>query len=84
MPDAKAFKGSIAPYKKVCVIEKDTITRMYWEHPTGNEDFDHDDVITKWNKLYGTEGNDYTTQKFLSDHGFSPQNVIRDGARVPA
>ena len=71
----------LTPYKKVCVIENGIITKMYWEHPTGNDPFDHDEVITRWNQLYG-KGNDYTDQRFLSEHGFTRQNVIRDGVRM--
>ena len=76
----KPFKGTLTPYKKCCVIDNGVITRMFWEHPAGNEEFDMDEVIQVWMGKYGTE-TDFTNQKFLSDHGFKAQNVIRDGHR---
>ena len=75
----KPFKGSIVPYKKVCVIENGEITRMYWEHPTGNDEFDIEPVLETWRTLGPNE--DYTSPRWLSEHGFSAQNVIRDGVR---
>ena len=72
--------GQITPYKKVCVIEKGVITRMYWEHPSGNDDFDHNEVINRWVEMHG-KNNDFTTPEFLNNHGFYRSNVIRDGVR---
>lgn len=87
MADLKPFKGTLQPYKKVCVIEKGLITRMYWEHPAGNKEFDHDEVINRWLELYRGEDRshpDFTGHQFLSNHGFAMQNVIRDGSRMTA
>lgn len=74
-------QGGIIPYKKVCTIDDGVITTMYWEHPRGNEMFDHTIVINRWTDLYGEEGN-FTDPRFLSSQGFFSQNVIRDGVRV--
>ena len=76
----KPFKGSIQPYKKVCVIESGVITDMYWEHPTGNDHFSVEDVIARWKELY-PDREDFTDPSFLSNHAFARHNVIRDGVR---
>lgn len=74
------YKSTITPYKKVVVIEAGTIERMYWEHPSGNQTFDHVEVMDRWKELYGVD-QDFTDQQFLVDHGFFSSNIIRDGQR---
>lgn len=76
-----ADQGKLTPYKKVCVIDNGVITRMYWEHPTGNNEFSVDDVVTRWDEMHGKGNYNPTDARFLSDHGFAHHNVIRDGFR---
>lgn len=80
--DLKPFKGNIETFKKVCVIEEGVITRMYWEHSQGNDEFSVADVVARWDQLHGKGNYDPIDQRFLSAHGFHRQNVIRDGVRL--
>lgn len=81
----KPFKGSLKTYKKVCVIENGIITSMFWEHPAGNDEIDLNEVLSRWHVLYpDADTEDFSDQRFLSAHGFTMQNVVRDGVRMNA
>ena len=70
---------ALTNYTKCCVIDDGVITRMYWEHPAGNQDFDKDEVLNRWIELEPDA--DYTNSDFLAAMGFYRHNVIRDGVR---
>lgn len=79
----KPFKGNLQAHKKCCVIEDGIITGMFWEHSGGKDPFDHERVIERWKELYPDmeEMSDFVQTQFLSKHGFTNSNVIRDGVR---
>lgn len=68
-------------YKKCLEIENGVIIRMYWEHPTGNEDFDHIEVIQRWVEIAPNPDVDFLSRDWLGAHGFAISNVTRDGVR---
>jgi hypothetical protein len=76
-----ADPSKIIPYKKCCEIRDGQIVRMFWEHPTRTEEFDHALVLTNWEQ--NRPGADYTSAQFLHGVGFKNENVIRDGVRPP-
>jgi hypothetical protein len=74
-----ADPNKIIPYKKCCEIVDGTIIRMFWEHPSHIDPFDHDRVLKYWEKEHPDAN--YTSAQFLNGVGFKNENVIRDGVR---
>lgn len=70
--------GSIEEYKKAVMVNNGKIDKMYWAHSTGDQVFDHIDVVNIWKRIYPKD--DHLSPKFLWDRGF--KLVYVDGQKV--
>ena len=75
MPDT-----SIPHYTKTAEVNNGELVRVYWSHPTGEDDFDLELCVKRWQEMYpDVERATFAGTAFLWKHGFS---VILDGKHI--